>query len=67
MKIFTESERRKIYELWHVKQPISRITKLTRASRSTVYRIVKCYERKGNNESILRKHVTPLDHSIPLE
>ena len=64
MRIFTETERKKIYELWQAKQPIGCITELTGASRSTVYRIVKCYERKGNSESILRKYVVKLKTNI---
>lgn len=28
MRIFTESERKKIFELWQTNQPVSRITKL---------------------------------------
>ena len=64
MRLFTETEHKKIYELWQAKQSISRITELTGASRSTVYRIVKGYERKGNSESILRKYVAKLETKI---
>ena len=64
MRIFTETERKKIYELWQTNQPVSRITELTEASRSTVYRTIKGYELKGNSESILRKYVAKLETKI---
>ena len=47
MRTFTETERKKIFELWQTKQPINRIIELTGASRSTVYRIVKGYDVMG--------------------
>ena len=64
MRIYTETERKKIYELWQTNQPVSRITELTEASRSTVYRTIKGYELKGNSESILRKYVAKLETKI---
>lgn len=64
MRIYTETERKKIYELWQTNQPVSRITELTEASRSTVYRTIKGYELKGNSESILRKYVSKLESKI---
>lgn len=64
MRIFTGAERKKIYELWQTKQPINRITRLTGASRSTVYRIIKSYERKGNSESILQKYIAKLETKV---
>lgn len=64
MRIFTEAERKKIYELWQTNQPIGRIIELTGASRSTVYRIVKCCKRNENSESILRKYVAKLETKI---
>lgn len=64
MRTFTETERKKIFELWQTKQPINRIIELTGASRSTVYRTIKGYELKGNSESILRKYVAKLETKI---
>lgn len=64
MRIFTESERKKIFELWQTKQPINRIIELTGASRSTVYRIVKCCERNENSDSISRKYIAKLETKV---
>lgn len=64
MKVFTETERKKIYELWQAKQPICCITELTGASRSTVYRIVKGYERNGNSDANSQKYVAKLETKV---
>lgn len=64
MRIFTEAERKKIYELWQAKQSISRITELIGASRSTVYRTIKGYECNGKSDAISRKYVAKLETKI---
>ncbi len=64
MRIFTEAERRKIYELWQANQPVSRITELTGASRSTVYRTIRGYERNRKSDDISRKYVAKLETKI---
>ena len=64
MRTFTETERKKIFELWQTKQPINRIIELTGASRSTVYRIVKGYECNGESDAISRKYVAKLETKV---
>ena len=64
MRIFTETERKKIYELWQAKQSIGCITELTGASRSTVYRTIKGYERNGKSDAISRKYVAKLETKV---
>ena len=64
MRTFTETERKKIFELWQTKQPINRIIELTGASRSTVYRIVKGYECNGGSDAISRKYVAKLETKV---
>ena len=64
MKIFTEAERKTIYDLWKANTSMREITALTGASRSTVYRIGKAYGQKGNNGCISRKYVANLESKV---
>lgn len=64
MRIFIEAERRKIYELWQANQPVNRITELTGASRSTVYRTIRGYERNRKSDDISRKYVAKLETKV---